>query len=273
VAQAIEEHYLPRFSGDRLPQSEPGLILAIADRLDTICGMFGIGKQPTGSADPFGLRRAALGVIQLVLHEGRRFSLQAMIQGAFVGLKVVAPNPPVDSVREFFRARLKALWTEDHRPDVVEAILCADFDDLLGAQQRLLALSGIVGSPDFLPLAVAFKRAVNILSQASPADLKGELSPKLLKEDSERRLHARSVEVRTRVDGLLAAGDHAGALRELTSLKPEIDTFFDKVMVMDPDAALRRNRILLLASLRALFFRFADLSQIQAEPLSPPGGR
>ena len=184
VAQAIEEHYLPRFSGDRLPQSEAGLILAIADRLDTICGMFGIGKQPTGSADPFGLRRAALGVIQLVLHAKQRFSLLQMVQWAFNGLASKVPVPPIDPVLEFFRARLKALWGEDHRPDVVEAILSADFDDLLGAQQRLQALSEIVGRPDFLPLATAFKRAVNILGQAPAGDLEGEIAPGVLKEDA-----------------------------------------------------------------------------------------
>jgi glycyl-tRNA synthetase beta chain len=273
VAQAIEEHYLPRFSGDRLPQSEAGLVLAIADRLDTICGMFGVGKQPTGSADPFALRRAALGVIQLVLHARERFSLRQMIQWAFDGLASKVPVPPIDPVRDFFRARLKALWGEEHRPDVVEAILSADCDDLLGAQQRLQALSEIVGRSDFLPLAAAFKRAVNILGQAPAGDLDGEIAPALLKEEAEQQLHQRALDVRVRVDKLLASGDYGGALRELTSLKPEVDRFFEKVMVMAEDAALRRNRLRLLASLKALFCRFADLSQIQAEPLSGPGGQ
>jgi glycyl-tRNA synthetase beta chain len=276
VAEAIEEHYLPRFSGDRLPESDAGAVLGIADRLDSICGLFAIGKAPTGSADPFGLRRASLAIIQIALGRKYRFSLAKMIRASaaiLLGKIDLVEQDLTTSVLEFFRARLKALWVEEHRADVLEAILSAGFDDVLDARQRLEALSDIVGLPDFLPLAVAFKRAVNILAQAPAGEIEGKVSPALIKEPAERQLRARALEAQTRVNELLVGGDYPGALRELTSLKPEIDRFFEQVMVLCEDARLRRNRLRLLGSLKLIFFRFADLSQIQAEPLSAAGGQ
>lgn len=173
VALAIFEHYLPRGAEDALPTQDAGALIGIADRLDSLCGIFAIGKVPSGAADPFGLRRACLAIIRLVLGRGYRFSLSAAVDES---LRLLAPRlanvkrkagepAPREQVLEFFRGRLKALWGEQHRTDVVEAVLAAGFDDLVAAQKRLEALSLIVGRADFQPLAAAFKRVVNIVEK------------------------------------------------------------------------------------------------------------
>ncbi|WP_426751477.1 glycine--tRNA ligase subunit beta [Myxococcus sp. Y35] len=273
VALAIAEHYLPRGAEDALPTQDAGALIGIADRLDSLCGIFAIGKAPTGAADPFALRRACIAIIRLVLGRGYRFSLTAAVDEA---LRLLAPKlanvkrkagdaAPREQVLEFFRGRLKALWGEQHRTDVVEAVLSAGFDDLVAAQKRLEALSLIVGRADFQPLAVAFKRVVNIVEKQGRDVQGGETNPQKLVDEPERNLHAAFTQARNSVSGLVRADDFAGALREITSLKPVVDTFFDKVMVMAEDKALRENRIRLLVEIGALFNQVADFSKIQAE--------
>ncbi len=290
VAQAIEEHYLPRFAGDRLPTEAAGAIVGIADRLDTSCGLFGIGKPPTGAADPFGLRRACLGVIHVVLARGDRFSLSGVLQRELELLGPKLTLPPGDVARQvfgFFGARLEALWSEEFPLDVVKAVLSAGFDDIWAARKRLEALAGVRGSADFLPLAAAFKRAVNILTksaekneevaQALAADTVrpaegAPLAPQLdrvtgeqLKEEPERNLWKAALDARRKASVAISKSDFVGALRELTALKPAIDQFFDKVMVMADDPEVRQNRLRILLGLRELFNTVADLSQIQIE--------
>lgn len=165
----------------------------------------------------------------------------------------------------FFRGRLKALWGEQHRTDVVEAVLSAGFDDLVAAQKRLEALSHIVGRADFQPLAVAFKRVVNIVEKQGRDVQGGETNPQKLVDEPERNLHTAFTQARSTVSGLVRVDDFSGALREITGLKPAVDTFFDKVMVMAEDKALRENRIRLLVEIGALFNQVADFSKIQAE--------
>jgi glycyl-tRNA synthetase beta chain len=282
VAHAIEEHYLPRFSGDRLPDSQVGAIVGIADRLDTLCGLFGIGKPPTGTADPFGLRRACLGVVNVVLARGYRFSLGGAVDRS---LELLGPklSVPVHEARaqvlDFFRGRLKALWMEEHPADLVEAVLAAGFDDLWAARQRLLALAAIRDLPEFLPLAAAFKRAVNILEKAADREMaalgsegrKGapsfldRVDLEKLAEEPERALYKAALAARRNTEQALEKSDYASVLREATALKPAIDLFFDKVLVMADDRAVRLNRLLILAALRELFGTVADLSQIQLE--------
>jgi glycyl-tRNA synthetase beta chain len=288
VAQAILEHYLPRFSGDRLPSGEVGAIVGIADRLDTLCGLFGIGKPPSGAADPFGLRRACLGVINVVLARGDRFSLGGAVDKS---LELLAPKltlKPAEAraqILDFFRGRLKALWSEEHAPDLVEAILAAGFDDLWAAGKRLEALAAIRDQPDFLPLAAAFKRAVNILEKsgekneevakalAAPApSSSGEKNGPLdrvteekLAEPAELALYRAALAARQKTDQSLAKNDYAKVLEAVTALKPAIDLFFDKVLVMADDRAVRDNRLRLLLGVRELFGTVADLSQIQLE--------
>ncbi|QSQ27248.1 glycine--tRNA ligase subunit beta [Pyxidicoccus parkwayensis] len=273
VAVAIYEHYLPRGAEDALPTKDAGALIGIADRLDSLTGIFAIGKAPTGAADPFALRRACIAIIRLVLGRGYRFSLSAAVDEA---LKLVGPKlanvkrkagepAPREQVLEFFRGRLKALWGEQHRTDVVEAVLAAGFDDLVAAQKRLEALSLIVGRADFQPLAAAFKRVANIVEKQGKDVKGGAINPQKLVDEPERHLHTAFTQARNTVTGLVQADDFAGALREITGLKPAVDTFFDKVMVMAEDKELRENRIRLLTEIGALFNQVADFSKIQAE--------
>jgi glycyl-tRNA synthetase beta chain len=273
VAVAISEHYLPRNQGDALPAQDPGAFIGIADRMDSIAGLFALGKKPSGAADPFGLRRACLAVINIVLGRGYRLSLSTLAEAALGlygdKLKDVKRKPgepaPREEVLEFFRARLRPLWAEQHRTDVVEAVLSAGFDDLVAAQKRVEALSQLVGRPDFAPLAIAFKRVVNIVQKQGKDVSAGPASPEKLADDAERALHRAYLDARGKVAALVKADDYSGALREITALKPAVDTFFDKVMVMAEDKALRENRIRLLIEIGALFNQVADFSRIQAE--------
>ncbi len=276
VALAIFEHYLPRNASDSLPTQDPGALIGLSDRLDTLCGIFAIGKGPTGAADPFGLRRACLAVINIVLERGYRFSLSAAVEQA---LKLLEPKianlkrkpgeaAPREQVLEFFRGRLKALWSEGYRTDVVEAVLSVGFDDMVAARKRLEALSGLVGRADFTPLAVAFKRVVNIVEKQGKDVAKGQTNPDKFRDEPERNLHTAFTQARGRVAEYLKTDDFSGALKEITGLKPAVDTFFDKVTVMAEDKELRENRVRFLVEIGTLFNQVADFSKIQAEAAS-----
>ncbi len=244
-------------------------MIGIADRLDSLCGIFAIGKIPTGAADPFALRRACLGVIHIVLGRGYRFALSSAVATA---LQLLAPKladlkakpseaRAGDQVLEFFRGRLKALWAEQHRADVVEAVLSAGFDDLVAAQKRLQALAHLVGQAEFAALAMTFKRVANIVEKQGKGEV-GSVDPDKLVEVEERALHRSLSAASAAVDRRRAADDYAGALYEIQGLKSAVDAFFDKVMVMAEDKALRANRISLLRQVRALFGQVADFSKL-----------
>ncbi len=274
VALAILEHYLPRGATDSLPTQDAGALIGIADRLDSLCGIFAIGKIPTGAADPFALRRACLGVIHVVLGRDYRFALSGAVATA---LQLLAPKladlkakpseaRPGDQVLEFFRGRLKALWSEQHRADVVEAVLSAGFDDLVAAQKRLQALAQLVGQAEFAALAMTFKRVANIVEKQGKGEI-GAVVPDKLVEEEERALHRSLSEASAAVERRRAADDYAGAFHEIRGLKPAVDAFFDKVMVIAEEKALRANRISLLRDVRALFGQVADFSKLQVESL------
>ena len=273
VALAIFEHYLPRTAEDSLPTQDAGALIGLADRLDTLCGIFAIGKGPSGAADPFALRRACLSVIRIVLGRGYRFSLSQAVDAALeqLGPKIAnvkrkAGEPaPREQVLEFFRGRLKALWTEQYRTDVVEAVLSAGYDDLVAAHKRLQALAPLVGQADFAPLAAAFKRVVNIVEKQGKDVSRGGVDSNRLADEAERQLHSAYVQARSRVTDQVKSDDFSGALKEITGLKPTVDTFFDKVMVMAEDKDLRENRIRLLVEIGTLFNQVADFSKIQSE--------
>ncbi|MHB8878830.1 MAG: glycine--tRNA ligase subunit beta [Myxococcaceae bacterium] len=273
VALAIYEHYLPRTASDALPTQDPGALIGLADRLDSLCGIFALGKVPTGAADPFALRRACLAIINVTQERGYRYSLSGAVDEA---LRLLSPkisdvkrkpsDPPVrEAVLEFFRGRLKAAWSEDHRPDVVEAVLSVGFDDLVAGRKRLHALEAQVGRPDFAPLAVAFKRVVNIVEKQGRDVSAGAPDPAKLKDAAEKKLHAALQEARAKVAVAVKADDFALAMKEIAALKPPVDTFFDEVMVMAEDKALRENRVRLLTDIGALFAQVADFSKLQAE--------
>src|SRR5581483_9353103 len=241
---------------------DPGAYIGIADRLDTLVGLFGIGKKPTGAKDQFGLRRACLGVINITLARGYRYSLEAAIEQAGKG----APfkSTPLADVLDFFRGRLEALWREAHRPDAVEAVLSAGFDDMVGAQKRLEALSQQVKRPDFAPLAITFKRVANIVEKQAKDVAKGAVDPARLTHDAEKALNGALGKVRDEVLSAAKADDYSRALDRVVTLKAPVDLFFEKVMVMDPDKALRENRVRLLMEIGALFGTVADFSRIQS---------
>jgi glycyl-tRNA synthetase beta chain len=265
VALALFEHYLPRTANDSLPTADAGALVGIADRLDTIAGILAIGKGPTGAADPYGLRRACLAIINIALARGYRFSLGAATDKALdlLGAKVADRSATRAQVLDFFRERLKNLWAEKSRKDVVEAILSAGFDDLVAARERLAAMGAVVGRPDFEPLAVAFKRAVNIIEKQAKDVKVGGVDPSLFQEDAERKLHRAYESARGRVEGAVGRGDFEGALREITGLKPAVDEFFDQVRVLAEDPQVKANRISLLAAIGRLFGGIADFSKIQ----------
>jgi glycyl-tRNA synthetase beta chain len=261
VALAIREHYLPRHADDVLPTQEPGALVGVADRLDTLCGIFAIGKEPTATADPFALRRACLGVIHIVLDRGWRLSIAAAVSEA---LRLLGRSSEDTSqrVRSFLRARVRVLWAEHHPIDVVEAVLAAGWDDLTGAHRRLETLSRLIGQPDFVAAATVFKRTVSIVRK-SGLKPSGDPRPDLFSDAAERDLHAAYLAARARVGELEAADDVAGVLAEMGHLKPIIDRFFDQVRVMVDDQAVAANRICLLDQVAGLFGRIADFSKIQ----------
>lgn len=271
VALGISEHYLPRGAGDALPTTDVGAIVGIADRLDTLAGLFAIGKAPSGAADQFGLRRACLTMLSVVLGRGYRFSLAKAFERALAayGSKVPAPSakqgPVLKTLLDFLDGRLRNSWKAEHRADVVDAVLSAGFEDVVAAEKRLLALSPLVGRADFEPLAVAFKRVVNIVAKQGGDVSGGAVDPALLVEPSEKDLHDAASAAAGRVHELLARDDYVAALREVTALKPAVDLFFDEVLVMAEDRALRENRVRLLAEISALFNRIADFSKIHGD--------
>ncbi|MBL8957525.1 MAG: glycine--tRNA ligase subunit beta [Myxococcaceae bacterium] len=259
VALAIFEHYLPRGATDSLPTQDAGAFIGIADRLDSIVGLFSVGKKPTGAKDQFGLRRACLAVINLTLAKGYRFSLSKAIAEAGRSFK----NVPAADVLEFFRGRLESLWREGNRPDAVEAVLAAGFDDLVAAQKRLYALSAEVQKPGFSDLAVAFKRVANIVEKQAKDVKKGAVDASLLRDDAEKALHSAVQKVRDEVFSAAKADDYARALSRVVTLKPAVDLFFDKVLVMDKDVAVKENRVRLLMEIGDLFNTVADFSKLQ----------
>lgn len=262
VAQAIEEHYLPRFTGDRMPASVLGLLLAIADRADSLAGCFGIGLIPTGSEDPYALRRASLGTLQILLEKDLPIRLSDIVGKA---LNLVWPRitRPVDEVEkellEFFRTRLHGILVERGIPgDLADAVLSVDFDDVFDAGKRAEALRVFRKEPDFNELSIAFKRVANII----PKDLTAEVSPRLFTEGAERALHGEAVRLKNAVNGLLTRKDYLGALRRIATLKPIVDMFFEEVLVNVEEEEVRTNRHALLKEVADLFGKIADFRKI-----------
>ncbi|MDR0965142.1 MAG: glycine--tRNA ligase subunit beta [Myxococcales bacterium] len=267
VADAIFEHYLPRFSGDVLPSHDAGALIGLADRLDTLAGILGIGKGPTGAADPFALRRACIGAIHITLSRGWRLSLTRSIARAVELLGERLPNPERTKADlfDFFRERLRNLWADEHRRDVIDAVLSAGFDDLVDARDRLIAVSHAVKEPSFEALAGGFKRAVNILEkQAKGIELR-PVDPALLTDMAEKQLFEAISTTRGHIETAVEMHDYASALGHIATLRGPIDRFFDEVRVMADDPAVKTNRLSLLADVRSLFVKIADFSRIQAQ--------
>jgi len=270
VGRAIREHYLPRFAGDELPVTEEGQCVALADKLDLIAGCFGLGLEPSGAQDPYALRRAAIGVLRIVAESNQGNGLPLGL-GRLLDLALDAyattgkpfkesANLP-QRLQTFFRGRLKAFYADRYPADVVEAVLEADFDTLADIAPRIDALSSLRSNDDFEPLARAFKRATNITR--GHADAMADVVESAFEADAERALWSRILEVQGRVSALLDERRFMEALAVLVTLKPSVDAFFDQVMVMVENDAVRRNRLALLGRIGALFGRIADFGRIQ----------
>jgi len=272
VALAIFEHYLPRGANDSLPTQDAGALIGLADRLDSLCGLFAIGRKPTGAKDEFGLRRAAIAIINLIIGKGYRLSLSAAVDEALELLEPVLANakkkadaPVKPQVLEFIQDRLRPLWGEQHRADIIEAVLCAGADDLVATRQRVEALSAYVSRPDFSKLAATFKRVGNIVEKQAKDVTKAPVDASKLTDEAEKVLNTEVSQVRDAVHAAIKGDDYAGALAKVVPLGPFVDTFFDKVMVMAEDRALRENRVRLLMEIGGLFGTVADFSKIQSE--------
>jgi len=261
VAAAIAEHYLPRFSGDALPGSLEGMCVGIADRIDTITGCFAVGLIPSGSEDPYGLRRQSVAILSMLFDRGMHLSLAALVSEACKGhgLKKADQAKVESEVLDFLRQRLAGLLTtEGLRSDVVDAALAGTFDDPLIAKEKVRALDAWRTSDDYRPLVTALKRAGNIV----PKDFAGAVKKGLLKEEAEKDLFTAYTDIKDRVKEKTAKLDFRGALADIASLRNPVDAFFDKVMVMDKDAEVKQNRLALLAGITGLFSMIADFSRL-----------
>ncbi|BCS52601.1 glycine--tRNA ligase subunit beta [Geobacter sp. SVR] len=261
VANAIAEHYMPTQAGGELPASDIGAFVSIADKLDSICGCFCVGLIPTGSADPYALRRAALGIINIILDKGYRLSLSAYVDKALTSLapRMTRPYEAVQGdIMEFFRGRFVNLLAEQHPADAVDAAVAAGFDDLVDVAARIAALSEFKAHPDFDPLTVAFKRIGNIIKEG----LDAPVDPALFQDPAEGDLYKAAMAVKASTEGLISSGAWLDALVEIATLRGPVDHFFDKVMVMAEDPRVRENRLALLTAIARMFGKISDFSRI-----------
>lgn len=264
VAVALNEQYQPRFAGDELPASLVACALAIADKMDTLAGIFGIGQHPKGDKDPFALRRAALGVLRIIVEKNLPLDLQTLTEEAvrLYGDKLTNAKV-VDEVVDFMLGRFRAWYQEEgHAVDTIQAVLArrptkpADFD------ARVKAVSYFRTLDEAATLAAANKRVSNILAKSTDV-LLDHVHASVLKEPAELKLATHLVVLRDKLEPLFAAGQYKEALVELAALRETVDTFFDTVMVMDENEAVRINRLTLLSKLRELFLQVADISLLQ----------
>ncbi|MCC6545277.1 MAG: glycine--tRNA ligase subunit beta [Nitrospirae bacterium] len=266
VAMAIFEQYLPRFSGDMLPATKAGKILAVAEKMDNITGCFGSGNVPTGSNDPYALRRQAIGILHILIKGGHHVDLKKVAEVSLSNYKgIIAEvkyNEIINNVIEFFRERLSTLVvTEGYRYDCVRAVISTDLDDPYDAFLRITALDRYRIKPEFDALTISFKRVMNII----PADFMSVFKEGLLKEDEEKGLY--EAYKKAEYNAMLAKKEYNywKAFSLIADLKSNVDSFFDKVLVMDKDINLRNNRLSLMSMLRDLFLKFADFRQIVVE--------
>ncbi len=264
VAEAIESHYLPRHAGDRLPEDPVGRALALADRLDTIVGVFAAGQKPKGGKDPFALRRAALGVIRILDASGCRRPLRELIEQASEGLgkQLSLPKTLVGEVEEFIMERLRPWAAEEGvETNTVHAVAAGRTGSIADFMARARAVQRFADDPAVASLIAANKRASNLLKQ-SEVNTFEDVDIESLQEKEEKHLFSAIAETEERLNGLLDNGDYAACLSELAGLREPVDRFFDKVMVMTDDESVRRNRLALLEALRRQFSQIADVARL-----------
>ena len=262
VATAIFEQYLPRHTSDRLPGTSAGQTLALAEKLDTLAGLFAIGEPPTGSRDPFALRRAAIGVLRILIEGRLALDLPAAIDAALEGFAELDPDENcAAALLDFILDRLRP-WYGDMgiAAAVVLAVRAVQPVSPLDFHRRVQAVAGFAGRPEAAALAAANKRVSNLLNKSGKAAVDGEIDDSLLGEEAEKALLAGIRQTRKEVQPWFVAGDYHKALTRLAGLRDDVDRFFDEVMVMVDDAPLRANRLRILRELRGLFLQAADIS-------------
>jgi glycyl-tRNA synthetase beta chain len=263
IADAIEDHYKPRFAGDELPRNQVGLCVALADKLETLVGLFGIGEKPTGDKDPFALRRHALGVIRILAENQLPLELTPLLAHAVpvFGDKI---SDPTSALADFIYDRLAgSLREQGYSPQETEAVLSLKPQNLGDIAKRLAAVRAFAALPEAASLAAANKRVGNILKKAEGA-VEAKVNAALLKEAAETALHLALSAVGPQADAAFEQGDYTGSLKSLAALKSPVDAFFDDVMVNAEDPSLRANRLGLLAMLHQAMNRVADLSKLAA---------
>jgi glycyl-tRNA synthetase beta chain len=262
VANAIYEHYLPIVAGGDLPQNHEGAIVGIADKMDTIVGFFGVGMPPTGTADPYALRRQALGIINIILDKRYPLMLDFLIDESILLFKGVLKKPADEikkDVLDFFQGRLQnQLISQGYAYDTVDAVLAAGIKDVVLVIEKIKALQDFRGNPEFEPISIAFKRVDNILKDF----FNPQADPALFATEAEKNLYSAFNEIKKNVEGGIERNDFNFALKEIALLRPPVDAFFDGVMVMDKDEKVRSNRLSLLSEISALFHKIADFSKI-----------
>lgn len=264
VANAIFEHYLPNRAGGPIPVTIEGAIISVSDKIDTIAACFGAGMLPTGTADPFALRRQTLGVIRIILETPLRITLGDLVERALdlLSSRLIQPAENVKrEITDFFQGRLHHFLVsqEGFSPDIIDASLSAGINDLVEAVDRTRALAKFTARPDFNSLAAAVKRVANIIKEPETAPV----DPALFQIAAEGTLYEALRATESAVGELLANSKYAEALESMGRLKGPIDGFFDSVLVMDKDEAIRRNRLALLTRIHGLFSRIADFRKIQ----------
>jgi glycyl-tRNA synthetase beta chain len=267
VALAASEHYQPRFSGDALPSTNTGLAVALADKLETLVGIWSIGLQPTGEKDPFALRRHALGVMRMLVEKRLPLALSELLGDAAGVFDTVAGfKNPAEEVTAFMLDRLRGLLRDrGFSPNEVEAVLAQNPDRVDDVVQRLEAVQSFAALPESASLAAANKRISNILKKNEEALAQaGSVDAALLQDEAEKKLYASVQRVQPEVDAAFERGDFSGTLKTLAKLRDDVDAFFNDVMVMAEDVKLRNNRLALLSILHRMMNRVADISKLAA---------
>ena len=265
MAIAIEDHYKPRFAGDELPRSQIALVVALADKLETLVGMFGIGNLPTGDKDPFALRRHALGVIRMLMESAQPLALEALLHDASTAYASLHPGlqDANAALANFIFDRLSgALREQGYSAQEVEAVLALRPQLLAEVPKQLAAVRAFSALPESAALAAANKRIGNILKKSDAAQ--GQVNAALLHEAAEKALFAAMQSIVPQADALFAAKDYTASLQALAALRAPVDAFFDGVMVNAEDPALKANRLALLQQLHSAMNRVADLSKLAA---------
>lgn len=264
LSQAMDEFYWPRFAGDRIPETRTGIVVSLAEKLETIVSIFAIGEIPTGDKDPFGLRRLALGALRILKERQLKVQLRTALEIAHNRLPEQTQNSEIlDTVYEFIIERLRGLYLEQgidssvfNAVNKVNPSTIGDFD------RRINAVSIFKGIPEAESLAEANKRIRNILRKAD-FKMSEEIASELFSEEAEIQLYQSISMLERQIEPALESGDYAMALRQLAQLKPSVDRFFDEVMVMAEDMEIRTNRLTLLSKLYTMFLQVADISELQ----------